>query len=363
MLQFGRFAILIGLCLSASSALAEYVPLSIRGTRDFVFDREGVLYVSTASGDILRYDTQAASFLAPFKIGSPLLGIDLSPDGKTLAVADSTRQGSKVRIHLVDSTTGVSQPVSFDSYISDSGTYMVAWGSNGQVFVSGDYQGSGVVKLRRYDPQTNTTTDLGIITERTMLTASADRNTIAIAEANTSGGPITAFGVESDVAQAHADVRQYLFEIAVDRDGDRFLVPTARGAYVYDNIDGDLERQSLIETPSGRILAAVFSPVNDVFFTTEMTWAGSAHGVHVYDANTLALIGTIDSYPFEWHFFEPLGAGRMEISPDGRQLVVAVESGVRVYDVSRYVPEPQSVWLFAAGGIALLWGARSRCRQ
>jgi len=39
----------------------------------------------------------------------------------------------------------------------------------------------------------------------------------------------------------------------------------------------------------------------------------------------------------------------MEISPDGRFLAVSVDDGVRLYDVSTFVPEPGTLALLVTG--------------
>lgn len=341
--------------LCAQSALAGYVELNISNRRDYVFDNNGVLYISTSSGSILRYNTQTASFLAPFNIGGTLNGIDLSPNGQTLAVADSSTQGANNRIQLVSTATGAATPISFARQSLESGTYMVAWGADNQVLVTSNFAGSGWIPLRRYDPQSNLTATVASVRQSSMLTPSADRKTIAIAEANISSGPITDYDVLSHSFQGSVATQWFTFEVAVDRDGDKFVVPTYNGAFVYNKTGNSFQQQTLIGNyASHGPLAAVFSPVNDILFTSEWSWTGPEHGVRVYNANTMTLIETIDPYPFDWSGNGAMGSGRMEVSPNGRFLAVSIDNGVRLYDVGTYVPEPSAFAMMLAGGLVLL---------
>jgi len=82
-----------------------------------------------------------------------------------------------------------------------------------------------------------------------MLTPSADRNTIAIAEANISSGPITDYDVLTKSFAGGVSTNWFTFEVAVDRDGDKFVVPTYGGALVY-NKTGTTFQQQLPSAPT-----------------------------------------------------------------------------------------------------------------
>jgi WD40 repeat protein len=347
--------VLIGvLGLVSQSTLRAYTFLNVPDRRDYAFDNHGILYISKTDGDIDRFNTKTASFLTPFHVGGMLNGIDLSPDGQTLAVADSTTQGANNRVQLVSTTTGTATPISFTRQSLESGTYMVAWGSDNQLLITSNFDGSGDVPLRRYNPQTGTTTTVASVRQSSMLTPSADRNTIAIAGANASNGPITAYNVATQSFNGSIDTNWFTFEVAVNQDGDQYVVPTYDGAFIYNKTGTTFQRQGIIgQYAEHGPLAAVFSPVNDVFFTAEWSWSGPEHGVRIYDADTLALLQTIDPYAFDNNGNFAMGSGRMEISPDGRLLAVSVDDGVRLYDVSAYVPEPSAMAILLAGGFAL----------
>jgi WD40 repeat protein len=332
---------LAALCAVTGWSSGAYTPLAITDRSDYAFDKQGILYVSTTGGVIQRYDTHSGTYLTPFNVGGSLAGIDLSPDGTMLAVADSSTQGSQNRILLVNTTSGAATPVSFIRESLESGTFMVAWGSDGQLLVDSNFAGSGWVPLRRYNPATNTTVTVASVRQTSMLTPSADRNTIAIAEANISSGPITDYDVPSQAYHGSVGTNWFTFEVAVNRDGSKYVVPTYDGAFVYNKSGTTFTQQTILgQYASNGPLAAVFSPSGNYLFTSEWAWSGNEHGVRVYDAATMSLLQTIDPYSFAWNGNWAMGSGRMEISPDGRFLAVSVDNGVRLYDVSAFAPEP-----------------------
>jgi hypothetical protein len=340
---------LISVCVCARYSEGGYTQLNVTDRVDYAFNNSGLLYISTSGGNILRYDTQTSSYLTPFNIGGSLRGIDLSPDGTTLAVADGTTVGSSNRIHFVNTTTGVDSPVSFTRQSLESGTYMVAWGADNQVLVTSTFAGSGWIPLRRHDPLTHTTITVDSVRQSSMLTPSADRNTIAIAESNISSGPITDYDVPTHSFKGSVSTDWFTFEVAVNSNGSKYVVPTYDGAFVYNKTGTSFQKVGTIgQYANHGPLAAVFSAVGNVFYTSEWSFSGTEHGVRVYNANTLSLLQTIDPYQFSWQGNGAMGQGRMEISPDGRYLAVSVSSAVRLYDVSAFVPEP------AAGTLAIL---------
>jgi hypothetical protein len=324
----------VALIAAASPALAyDYTELTIANRRDYVFDANGILYI-TAGDSIQRYDTTAGAFLSPFVVGGNLIGIDLSPDGQWLAVADATTQGPNNRILLVDTGTGDVTEVSFELAFGEAGTYMVAWGADYQVLVTSLFAGSGWVPLRRYDPVSDQTTVLGSVRQDTMLTASADRLTIGLAEGNISNGPVHAYDVASGAISADVATGWFTFEVAVAPQRDQFVVPTYNGAYVYSYDGSSFQFETTLgQYASHGPVSAVFAPAGDVLYTAE--YGGPQGGVKIYDTTTWAQVGMLDNYQFPWSGNGALGEGRIKVSPDGLWLVVSVQGGARLYSLSQ----------------------------
>lgn len=198
--------------------------ISVPQRVDFTFDGH-VLYI-TAGSQLVRFDVPAGVSLPPLPIGGNLMGVDALPGSRLLAVADSTTQNGTNRVHLVDTETSVVSEVSFPLEFGEVGTFMVAWAGDGTLLISSSYGGSGWTPLRSYDPLTQQVTDFGNVRQNTMLTPSADRLTIALAEANISSGPVRAYNVSSVLIDTSINTGWFTFEVAVSPHGRSFCVPT-----------------------------------------------------------------------------------------------------------------------------------------
>ncbi len=188
--------VLITSCLLCLSVLIHATPVRADGIFipaqdriDGVFASDNRVVYITSGDQLIRYDLNTQSFLTPFELSGHLMALDLSPDGKTLAVADGSYSGDQLWVHLVHLDTGTSEKVTFSSAYMEGGTYSVAYGSDGRLLITSNFLGSGWVPMRRFDPATGVTTLLGDVCQNTMLSASGDRSVIAYVEANISSGP------------------------------------------------------------------------------------------------------------------------------------------------------------------------------
>jgi hypothetical protein len=340
---------------AASTATAGPITLSIPNRGDYVFSNSGILYI-TAGSQIDRYDTVTNAFLSPYQVGGNLLGIDISPDGKTLAVADTTRTG----IDLVSTSTGAVTQVNFTPAFGEAGAYTVAYGSNGNLLVSTQFNGSGSVPLREYDPSTNQTTIIEQqVRQATMLTASADRSTIGLAQANQTGGPIQAFSVATGTIAATTTVgSSFVYEIATNHNGTQFVVPTYAGANVYNLSGGIYSSVTTLGTPLDLPTNAVYSPNSHYLFTSVWNLIGGnlQMGVQVFDTNTWTEVASLDSYNFPWTGNSAYQDGWMRISANGDWLAVSIDGGTNLFNVSQFaaaVPEPNTFVLALTGFAAI----------
>jgi len=340
--------------------MAAFTFLNVPNATDYAFDSSDDLYIS-AGPNIVRYSTVSQSFLPSFNVGGALIGISLSPDGTTLAAADGTIQGSNDRVDLINVSTGSTRAVSFSLSSGEDGTFMTAWGNDGTLLVDSSFNGTGSVPLRLYNPSSGSVTNLALIPNRTVLSASSDNKTIAIAKPYEGQDSISAFDVASKSIVATAPLTFIPSDVAINRNDNQFVAPTYQGAIILNRNGSTFTQQAVIgQYASHGPVSAVYSPVADYLFTAESDYSGIDQGVKVYDATTMKQVAMLDNYNFPWDGNDSLTEGWMKVSPDGRWLVVSVANGARLYDVSAYaVPETSSMVLMLLG--TAVWNCSRRC--
>src|SRR4051812_22252629 len=94
------------LCAVRLDAATTFLPVPNR--TDMVYDDDNHTLYATAGSSVVRYDTQSHQFLSPITLGNGqerLIGIDISPDRKTLAIADGQSTANNNWMYLLDTTT------------------------------------------------------------------------------------------------------------------------------------------------------------------------------------------------------------------------------------------------------------------
>ena len=319
-------AVLSGFVLPAW-AVGTLIPAGSR--IDMVHDdARGLVYVSNGT-QVLRYQVSTGTFLSPIDLGGALGGIDISPDNRSLVVADMSGSATQSWVHLVNLDTlahQVSAVATSDTY--EGGTYTAAYGADGKIYTTSTFNGSGWVALRRLDPATGVWTDLDSVRQNTMLSPSGDAQTIAFAEANVSPGywgliDIPTGGIVHRYMGASGGWQTY--EIATDRLGAQFSVPTYNGTYVFDDAYAQVAQFGAYA--GAQPIGVAYHPVERIAY---FPFAQTSE-VRVYDMNSVTQTG---AYNFENaftgngnHAFEQ---GRTRLSRDGSLLMVTVGGGVRV---------------------------------
>ena len=305
---------------------------------------------------MLRYNVATNQQLPSWSLGGNLLGIDLSPDGKTLAIADSSETGTNNWIHQVDVTTGVDTKKLFPLSFSEGGTYSVAYGSDGQILITSLFNGSGFTPLRRYDPAIDTTSIiLGNPSSPGMVSASADRNTIGYIEGDISSGPLHQYDVRSGTLSPETRTDWFTFEVGVSRDGSQFAVPTYDGMFLYNS---RLQKLATIgDYANDGPISVAYSPNSDVMYVAWYSF-GFSNEVRAYSTTDFRLLATWNvNGQFNWVGNGAYDEGRIKTSADGSLVFVTVDNGVSIIPV----PEPTTGGLAIAGLLAVA-GTRRKGR-
>lgn len=315
----------------------HFIP--IPSARDIVHDaKRNRLYVTMAqrfafdapfaAGGVLVYDLANETLEEPLLKGSQrCLGIDLSPDGDRLIVADGTIAGDENHLHLIDIDSGEVDTLDFELEDGEGGMFTALFISDDEVLATSTYQGSGWVPLRRVDLVSGEAEIVASVTQNTMLARSADGSTVAFAQANISSG---AWGVyaPSEEAFEHAMTDWFVYEIAISRNAEQIAVPTYGGLFVFD---GALEPLATLGYYSRSLpISAVYSPVADeVYFA----WYDADVSIDAYSTETLEPVRTIAAEPgkFDWTGNHAFDNGRLRISRDGTLLFATTATGIAFY--------------------------------
>ncbi len=325
----------ISLSTLALAGLMAFAPLStVRAAGKFVGaanrvdiaydDARGLLYI-TSGDEMLRYQLSTQSFQTPVTIGgASLMGMDISPDGSTAAIADAVPGASNNYVHLVNLDTLAVTTAQFP-LDGAAGTFTAAYGKGGNLVVSCEFNGSGWVPLWLYDPATGAQTNLGTVTQNTMLRGSAKGNVVALAESNNSGGPFGYYSFKSGQLDQNGGTGWFNYEIGVNKNATIYAIPTYGGTYIADqnlNLTGTVIGQYAGQQP----IAAAFHPKKNLVY---FPFAGTTD-VEVYNTKTWT---EVKSYDFEDTFQSPgnnaFVQGRTKLSKDGSLLFVTVTGGVR----------------------------------
>jgi hypothetical protein len=324
---------------------------------DAVYDTaRSRVYISTSGGQVLRYNLKAGSFASAFNLGGSLRGMALSPDGQTLVVADSSVQGTRNRIHVIDLTDDSVSQIAFNKGGYESGTYSVAFADANTVLTTSRFSGSGGVPMRKVNLTTGTAVSIANVRQDTMLATSADMSAVAYAQGNISSGPFGRYNTAAGTFEG-SGTGWSAFEIGVSRDASQFAVPSYSGMFVYDYDDGFNFREKIGVYANNSPIGVVYSPIKDIMYTAWYDWDGSDDGIYAYNSNSLTRIETIDSdVSLSWVGNHAFGRGRLRISDDDSVLLATVNGGVNAY----MVPEPATMLLLTAAAPLILRRGRKR---
>lgn len=302
---------------AAFVAAPERIDIAYDATRQVLYIRGG--------SSLLRYDVAGKAFLAPVPVGGTTLGMDISPDGTTLAVANRAVglvAASTNHVSFVNLATLAVTSRTFPLEFYEGGTFTVAYDRQGKLLVSSQFQGSGWVPLRKLDPATGQATILGSVRQNTMLSASSDRSVIAVAESNISNGPYGLYRTRDTSYQAQYFTGWFNFEIATSARGAQIAVPTYGGTYIQDAshtfpLVGEYAGVAPIGAAYGR---------NRVYFAMADT-----NYVAEHDTETMTEVRRLTMpASFTWPGNFAFGNGRLKVASDNHYLFVTVEGGVAV---------------------------------
>lgn len=322
----GNYSVLVtnslGTTLSSNASLNVFQPdqsvhtISAPSAVDMVYDGARDLIYMSSGNSILRYHVGSNIFLTPFQMGTTLAGLDLSVDGKMLIAADHSGSSTNSWIYVVDLASGQSRQVLFPIFL-ETGTYWTAFGNDGAVLTTSDFvNGSSSNPLRRYDPATDSATNIASVFSRSRPTASGDGSVIVVGEGSVSAGRVYKYDVASRQIVLTTQLNQFSWiHPGANRKGTQFTYSMDHGTAV---LNSNLQQINFLGgTYLGpRPVGVVYHPVQDLVF---MAWGGSSQ-VIAYETGGFTQTAQFD-------FGTGFGTGErtsnlMRISRDGSLLMV-----------------------------------------
>jgi hypothetical protein len=336
------------------------IPVSNR--RDLVFDpTRDLLYITTNSGQVQRYDVASQTLLAPYNVGTSLNGADITPDGSALLATENQTSGSQGVLHEVDLNSGSVTDITYNLAFLEGGTWDVAAANNGKAFFSTRFQGSGWVPFRQLDLTTGAVTIRtdapgsgggGQVRQDTHIDRSADGSQMFMAESDISSGPIFTYDAASDSFPRHAQTNAFYDNTtaAVSRDGSLIATQLGYGPAFFYGVSVMDKNFNSVQTLAPNFNGGLtFDPTRDVLYVAD----ASADQVVAFDTNTWAEKFRLDiGEPIP--AATPFGSGEMTVSSDGSELFMSTPSGVRMIDLPA---NPGVVSGFAVGGFPGFTGA------
>jgi YVTN family beta-propeller protein len=291
------------------------------------FDPSGEhLFASNMTLDqIDDYSVSERRFLEPIAlaVGAQPMGFDLTPDGSRIYTANQgagTVSVIDLAQHAVVAT--LTPPQVIPALMVTP--YEIAIGDAGRALLTMTLDGTGDTPLFALDLSSGVFTrrnEIGDPTERTNLLASQDRRRIGISFGGISSGDVSIYLADTDTFIHPIQLNDYVYEIAVDRVGSRYIVS---GKYV---LDGSLNRLGSIANSTVGVGLAVDQPC--VFSSTSSV----AYRVGPAGLETLDLValrkGAVRPMPDT--IFGPDGTlvgGPIAVSPDSTLVAIRTARGI-----------------------------------
>ncbi len=280
---------------------------------DVVIDASNqFVYASNTSNDRVEVISLAThAVVASINVGPSPIGLDFSPDGTQLYVANS---GDNT-VSVVDVPNRVAlRTIAIPAGPSHDHPYWVATGSDGGVFLTTAFGGGGSnANMLRVDPATDTVTPIASTTDRAHVAASRDRTKMLVVTNQTASGDSFSFDVATHTLSAVKTLNSPVEYAAMNGDGSVGLVD---GVFV---LDGSLNVLGTVNAGSGGVALNAAGTVG---------YSVSGSVVRVVNAVTFAASRVI-------YLTDAAGDGHgndtnIALSPDQHTLAVATAHGVSI---------------------------------
>src|SRR5438067_839857 len=144
------------------------------------------IYSADSDGFLRVYDVHTGNLIHSWDIGQNLGGMDISPDGSFIVVADRNLSAT----YRVDTATGAKTTYLYAPAGSEELLFDVAILSDGTALFTQNFSGSGYTGTKILNLATGTYTSGPEVNQSSVLTRDPTGDHVFIGEENDSGGPI-----------------------------------------------------------------------------------------------------------------------------------------------------------------------------
>lgn len=336
---------LLGAALITAGAFAQSTLIPVATRRTHVFDASrSLLYITTSTGKVERYNVATQSLLAPFHVSATGLGgCDLTPDAKHLYVCDTVPTSTQGFIRKVDLDTGGVTTLSYNLEFFESGAFDLSIAGNGRAFFTTDFAGSGWTPLREILLATDTiqkrqdapgSGGLGQVRQRTQIARSADRSLLFFTESNISSGPAFTYSSATNAFPTQKNFQTFWDSAlsAVSRNGARIAAEFGAGAIILSPV---LNTLTTLNALTGGL---AFDPAQDRFLAVDP----NTDQLRIFDSTTFQFLQQV---PVGENVgaSSALGAGEASMSADGAFFFLSTAAGVRMIAAGQPGPLVSSV--------------------
>ena len=294
--------------------------IDISNPRDVVFDdQRNLLYITTSSGTVKRYDLVSRTFLSDINVGGSLHGLDISLDQSHLYITNNVLQGVDAVIHKVNLNTLAITGIHYAVDFGETGCYDIAIGANGLALLTS----SASSPIRILDTNTDTVTvPTSILGEyndyntNVRLICSGDRSTIWLV-GNNSTGEIRVYDATTNTFTHQKDFGMYLNNSPVSLNVDG-----SKGAIQFDGacIIVDAYLNTLIGM-NDTLAGAQFLPNSDLFYQFQSQFKY----LTVWDTTTWQMLDYKKSSANHQKEYTQFVNGETAASGDGRVVCITQE--------------------------------------
>jgi len=292
---------------AASSLTFSNVVINPSSTRAY--------FTVPADNEVAILNLTTGNFLKPIPVGSDPQGIDITPDGKTLYVADSGGQTISV---VTPSTRKVTTIITPAGTLSDT-PYSIAVLNNGSALYTTTFAGSGfggqAYTLDLATGASTAVTDVGIngqVTEVSPVSRSANHAVAGIVLGDYSLGTFDSYtAATGDVVSG--SLNEFISSSALNAKGTTMLVD---GASVIDAANG-----AVLGTISDSCVSAVLNASGKTGYCLTASSIVALNTTTFLTGKTIALPSGVT------------GTGELAISPNGKLLVAETSAGATVVSI------------------------------